>query len=90
MRSSHCRRCSAGEGTIHSGHSMNWIRDVKGASYLDFKYRVERKQAEEVRICVRAIVRTHVRTYSTCANAGQTPHKHLARARCTGSLGAQP
>jgi hypothetical protein len=27
--------CSAPEGTVHHLHSMNWIREVKGASHIE-------------------------------------------------------
>jgi hypothetical protein len=30
------RACSADEDTVHYMHTMNWVRDVKGACHLDY------------------------------------------------------
>jgi hypothetical protein len=35
------KACSAPEGTVHHLHSMNWIRDVKGASCIDLLLAVD-------------------------------------------------
>lgn len=47
------RACSADEDTVHYMHTMNWVRDVKGASHLDFILDArDVKQQAEVRECV--------------------------------------
>ena len=40
--------CSTEKDTVHYMHSMNWIRDVKGASHLDYILFIEDSHRKEV------------------------------------------
>ena len=40
--------CSAPEDTVHYMHSMNWVKDVMGASHLDLMIAVRDDKRKEV------------------------------------------
>jgi hypothetical protein len=42
------RACSAPEDTVHYMHTMNWVKDVMGASHLDLLMAVRDDARKEV------------------------------------------
>jgi hypothetical protein len=42
------RACSAAEDTVHYMHSMNWVKDVMGASHMDLLMMVQEDKHKEV------------------------------------------